>query len=118
MHNYTDSQIAEHLASKLPKWRYVDGKLCREYACNGWRASTLLFNAIAHIAEAAWHHPEVEVTWGGVNVSLMTHDAQGITDKDFALAGQIETFATWQPDANSPLEGTPNDDRWRYREPG
>lgn len=114
---YTATQIESILAERLPQWRYSGGKLCRHYACNGWRASVLLFNAIAHIAEAAWHHPEATVAWGGVSISLMTHDAQGITDNDFALAEQIEIFANWQPDDNSPLTGTPTDQRWRYREP-
>lgn len=115
--HYTDTQITQRLTTELPKWQYSHSKLCRQYSCNGWRASVMLLNAIAHIAEAAWHHPEVEVSWGGVKVSLMTHDVQGITDKDFALAEQIEAFATWQPDANSPLDGTPNDAKWLYRKP-
>lgn len=114
--NYSDAQIKTRLAEKLPHWQYKNGKLHRQYPCHGWRASVMLFNAIAHIAEAAWHHPEVEVSWSGVVVNLMTHDTQGITDKDFALAEQIECVATWRPDQSSPLEGTPNNEQWRYRE--
>ncbi len=115
--NYSVNQIESLCTERLPKWRYAEGKLHRYYACHGWRASSLLFNAIAHIAEAAWHHPEITVTWSGVNVSLMTHSTQGITDKDFALAEQIELFANWQPAPNSPLERTPHDACWRYRKP-
>jgi 4a-hydroxytetrahydrobiopterin dehydratase len=48
------------------------------------------------------------VTWGKVWVKLKTHSAGGITDKDFALARQIEATALWRPPAGGPLEGTPN----------
>jgi 4a-hydroxytetrahydrobiopterin dehydratase len=41
-------------------------------------------------------------------VKLKTHSAGGITDKDFALAKQIEAVALWRPPARGPLEGTPN----------
>lgn len=112
---YSTAVIQETLAAQLPNWRYMDGKLCRDYAANGWRASVLLFNAIAHLAEAAWHHPEVEVAWGGVSVRLMTHSANGITAKDFALAQQIEQWVTWQPAPDTPLEGAPNTGPWQYR---
>jgi pterin-4a-carbinolamine dehydratase len=114
---YTAAETQAKLAETLPAWQYTAGKLNRTYPCNGWRASTLLFNAIAHLAEAAWHHPEVEVAWNGVTVNLMTHSANGITDKDFVLAKHIEQWATWQPAANSPLEGTPLKGPWRYRQP-
>ena len=46
----------------------------------------MLVNAIGYLAEAAWHHPDLAVTWGKVWVKLKTHSAGGITDKDFALA--------------------------------
>jgi len=114
---FTEQQASQRLQDELPSWQCVEGCLQRDYACNGWRASVLLFNAVAHVAEAAWHHPDVLVSWGGIRVRLMTHDAGGITDKDFALAAQIEQLACWQPEEGSALEGTPDEPRWRYREP-
>ena len=115
LHAYSTTQIQTKLRDTLSTWDYVAGKLQRTYPCNGWRASVMLFNAIAHLAEAAWHHPEVEVTWGTVTVNLMSHDANGITDKDFELAEHIEHWATWQPTTNSVLEGTPPEGPWQYR---
>ena len=47
------------------------------------------------------------MTWGRVTVKLSTHSAGGITDKDFALARQIEQIALWRPPAGGPLTGTP-----------
>ncbi|MEM6405570.1 MAG: 4a-hydroxytetrahydrobiopterin dehydratase [Pseudomonadota bacterium] len=112
---YTEARIQAELEATLPDWQYVEGKLCRTYQANGWRASVMLFNAIAHLAEAAWHHPEVEVAWGQVTVHLVTHSADGVTAKDFALAHQIERWVTWQPEPESALEGAPTEGSWQYR---
>ena len=59
-------------------------------------------NAIGYLCEAAWHHADLSVTWGKLWVKLKTHDAGGITDKDFALAKQIEGIVLWRP-ADGPL---------------
>ena len=112
---YTPEEINERLQGALAKWRLQDGMLYRSYACANWRSSVMLFNGIAHVAEAAWHHPDVEVSWSKVRVHLMTHSAKGITDKDFQLASKIEEIAQWTPDEDSALDGTPTDPRWRYR---
>lgn len=95
-------------------WSVKEGQLYRRFHTADWRSSMLLANGLAHLAEAAWHHPELRLNWGKVEVFLTTHSAGGITDKDFALAEQMEALATWQPDSASALDGTPKDDRWRY----
>ena len=73
-------------------------------------------NTVGHLAEAAWHHPEIAASYPWVEVSLQSHDAKGITDKDFALAQKIEEVVQWQPAKESGvLEGTPaNDERYAY----
>ena len=68
----------------------------------------MLLNAIAFVSEAAWHHPDLEVTWGKLWVKLKTHASGGITERDFALAREIEKVVLWRPPAGSNLEGTPN----------
>ena len=65
-------------------------------------------NQIAFLAEAAWHHPDLNVSWAKVTVKLMTHSENGITAKDFELARKIEDVALWRPAEGSALEGTPN----------
>jgi pterin-4a-carbinolamine dehydratase len=67
----------------------------------------MLVNAIGFYAEAADHHPDLQVSWGRVTVSLRTHSARGITPKDFELASLIEQAALWRPGAASALRGTP-----------
>lgn len=103
---YTDEQIAEKLG-ELPGWYYEGGWIRRQYKTDGWPTTLMLVNAIGYIAEAAYHHPDLSVSWAKVWVKLQTHSAGGITDKDFALAQRIEDVALWRP-SGTPLEGTPN----------
>ena len=87
--------ISDRLKS-LPGWRYDSAMLRRTYQTDGWPTTLMLVNAIGYYAEAADHHPDLIVHWGSVDVALSTHSAGGITEKDFALAAQIERAALWQ----------------------
>ncbi len=108
-HVYSDEEIAARLAEQgLSGWHLEEGWLRRKFNTDGWPTTLMLVNAIGYLAEAAWHHPDLAVTWGKVWVKLKTHSAGGITDKDFALARQIEDHVLWRPAAGGPLEGTPN----------
>lgn len=93
---YSQAEIQERLR-ELPGWRSesgtAGGALARTYKTDGWRATLLLVNAIAFLAEAADHHPDLEAHWGSVVVRLSTHSAGGVTAKDFALAKEIEDTA-------------------------
>ena len=91
---YTADEIAARLASH---WRYADRAIQRTYKTSGWRATLMVVNAIGHLCEAAWHHPDLLVAYHSVTVKLSTHSAKGITDKDFELAAKIEAVVAWQP---------------------
>ena len=103
---YDEAQIAERLAS-LPGWFFEGGWIRRHYKTDGWPTTLMLVTAIGYCAEAAYHHPDLAVTYARVTVKLSTHSAGGITDKDFELARKIEELALWRP-AGGALEGTPN----------
>ena len=106
---YADAEVPAKIQELgLAGWYLEEGWLRRKYTTDGWPTTLMLVNAIAYLAEAAWHHPDLSVTWGKVWVKLKTHSAGGITDKDFALAKQVEALALWRPPAGGPLEGTPN----------
>lgn len=113
---YSDDEIAARLSDELPKWSYEDGWIRRKYRTSGWKATLMVVNTVGHLAEAAWHHPDLTVSYAFVTVKLQNHAAKGITDKDFALAHKIEEVLGWQPGADeaSPLEGTPDDPRFKY----
>ncbi|MFV0445412.1 MAG: 4a-hydroxytetrahydrobiopterin dehydratase [Planctomycetaceae bacterium] len=102
----TDDQLLSELP-QLPGWEVRDGWLRRRYTTPGWSHTLMLVNAIGYIAEAAWHHPDLEVGYAQVIVKLQTHRVRAITDSDVALARQIETAAMWKPAAGSPLGGYP-----------
>ena len=107
-----DDRLREH----LPRWSRDGDCIQRRYRTAGWKASVLAVGAVAHLAEAAWHHPDLLVGYDHVVVRLSTHSAGGVTDKDFELAARIEELLTWRPaeQAGSALEGTPADPRFAY----
>lgn len=113
---YTDDEVTAHLAVVLPKWTLKDGWIRRTYKTSGWKGTLMVVNTVGHLAEAAWHHPDLNVSYAFVTVKLQNHAAKGITDKDFELAQKIEEVVLWQPalDAESALEGTPEDPRFKY----
>jgi 4a-hydroxytetrahydrobiopterin dehydratase len=104
---YNESQIAERLKD-LPGWFYEGGWIRRNYKTDGWPTTLMLVTNIGYCAEAAYHHPDLAVTYARVTVKLQTHSAGGITDKDFDLARRIEDVVLWRPAQGGPLEGTPN----------
>ena len=119
---YSESEVIAKLATELPHWVLESGWIRRKYKTSGWKATLMVVNTIGHLAEAAWHHPDLTVSYAFVIVKLCTHDAKGITDKDFELAFKIEQVIGWQPaletksdGSKSALEGTPNEDaRFKY----
>ncbi|MCS6875309.1 MAG: 4a-hydroxytetrahydrobiopterin dehydratase [Aquificaceae bacterium] len=86
---YSEEEIKDRLTS-LPEWRYENGFLIREYSTKNWRETIFLVNTIASLAEAHWHHPDMEVGYKKLKIKLTTHEAGGITDRDFKLASEIE----------------------------
>ena len=113
---YSEEEIALRLAEDLPHWYYENGWIRRKYRTSGWKASLMVVNTVGHLAEAAWHHPDLAVSYAFVIVKLVTHSAKGITDKDFMLAKKIESVIQWDAKAESGdvLEGTPDDQRFKY----
>jgi 4a-hydroxytetrahydrobiopterin dehydratase len=112
---YDDKEAGARLSAELPFWFVDDGHICRKYSTGGWKATLMVTNAIGHLAEAAFHHPDLSVSYALVVVKLKTHSAGAITEKDFALAAGIEAFIQWQPGAEEgPLEGPPEDPRYAY----
>jgi 4a-hydroxytetrahydrobiopterin dehydratase len=104
---YSEEQVRAKLEA-LPGWYYEDGWIRRQYKTDGWNTTLMLVNQIGFLSEAAWHHPDLSVTWAKVTVKLKTHSENGITDKDFELARKLDEVALWRPTADAALEGSPN----------
>ena len=112
---YTDQEVEARLKRDLPHWSLGQGHIRRVYKTNGWKGTLMVVNAVGHLAEAAWHHPDIIASYPSVEVRLQTHDAGGITDKDFELARKIEDVIAWQPGKEGgALDGTPTDPRFAY----
>ncbi len=113
---YTEAEVEAKLSAELPHWYLESGWIRRKYKTSSWKSTMMVVTTVGHLAEAAWHHPDLTVSYAFVIVKLCTHDAKGITDKDFELAAKIESVIAWQPaEEGGALEGTPNDDaRFKY----
>ncbi|BBL69539.1 4a-hydroxytetrahydrobiopterin dehydratase [Methylogaea oryzae] len=113
---YGEEEIRAKLQAELPHWYYENGWIRRKYKTSGWKASLMAVNTVGHLAEAAWHHPDLAVSYAFVVVKLTTHSAKGVTDRDFALARKIEAVLQWRPaeESGGVLEGTPDDPRFKY----
>ncbi|MGH8719670.1 MAG: 4a-hydroxytetrahydrobiopterin dehydratase [Burkholderiales bacterium] len=113
---YSEEEVKARLQKELPHWYLEDGWIRRKYRTSGWKATLMVVNTVGHLAEAAWHHPDLTVSYAFVIVKLVNHAAKGITDKDFELAKKIENVVQWQPGKEGgALPGTPNDDaRFKY----
>ena len=112
---FDEATITKRLSEELPHWYYENGWIRRKYRTTGWKGTLMVINTVGHLAEAAWHHPDIAASYAFVIVKLMNHAAKGITEKDFELAKKIEEVVHWQPGVeDSSLEGTPTDQRFRY----
>ena len=113
---YSDAEVTERLKRDLPHWSLDKGHICRKYRTAGWKGTLMVVNTVGHLAEAAWHHPDIVASYASVEVRLQNHSAKGITDKDFELARKIEDVVHWRPGkSGGALEGTPeNDERHAY----
>jgi len=92
MPKLTAAQIKKALAS-LPEWTREDGSITRLYEFKDFVAAIKFVNAAAKIAEQANHHPDIDIRWNKVRLTLSTHDAGGLTEKDMALAHRFNSLA-------------------------
>lgn len=94
-----DEEIRRRLAAELPRWSYDGAWLRREVRTGSWGRSLLLAGRVAHVAEAAFHHPDLEVGAERVGIQVRHHWAAGITESDVELAVAIEQALAGAVDA-------------------
>ena len=85
----TPAAIKTALAA-LPEWKRKAAVISRAYEFKDFPAAIRFVNAVARVAEKAWHHPDIDIRWNRVTLALTTHDAGGLTEKDFALATKFD----------------------------
>ena len=74
----------------VPDWKKRGVTIARTYQFKDFPAAIQFVNAVAKLAERAWHHPCIDIRWNQVTLTLTTHDAGGLTEKDFDLAGKFD----------------------------
>jgi 4a-hydroxytetrahydrobiopterin dehydratase len=79
--------------SEIEGWSYEDGSLTREFQFSNFVAAFGFMSSVALLAEKLDHHPNWSNVYNTVSIALNTHDAGGVTDFDFVLAGQINEVA-------------------------
>jgi len=85
-------QIQTALAT-VPQWQFNGDVIVRVFQFKDFPASLNFVNAVAELAEQAQHHPDIDIRWNKVTLALSTHNAGGLTEKDFALARQCDALS-------------------------
>ena len=88
----TETQISQKIQT-LPGWNLEGKEIKRVFKFADFIAAMDFVNKLVEPAEAAGHHPDIAISYNKVTISLTTHDAGGLTDKDFALAATISQLA-------------------------
>jgi 4a-hydroxytetrahydrobiopterin dehydratase len=86
---FSSTEIENHM-SLLPGWQVEAGELVRTFQFANFRAALHFVNQVGELAEAAGHHPDIDIRYNRVRLSLVSHDAGGLTERDFALAVQAD----------------------------
>jgi 4a-hydroxytetrahydrobiopterin dehydratase len=90
-HKLEASDVQEALTT-LPNWSLDDGELVRTLQFKDFVEAMQFVNQLAELAEAAGHHPDIDIRYNRVRLALVTHDAGGITRKDVKLAASIDNL--------------------------
>ncbi len=88
----SDSEVEAKLAD-LPGWRRAGAAIAKEFDRGDFVGSVKFVSSLVEPAEAMNHHPDLEISWATVKVTISTHSAGGLTAADFELAGKIDDLA-------------------------
>lgn len=88
MAGFSETEIANRL-SEVPGWSYENGLLTQTFSFDSFLAGIDFVGKVAGAAEAADHHPDIDIRYSNITVSVSSHDVGGITERDFALAAQV-----------------------------
>jgi len=92
MHAFSKDEIASRLLA-LTGWFVEGGELTRTFTFKDFRAALAFVNRVGGQAEEAQHHPDIDIRYNRVRLRLVTHDAGGLTEKDFDLAAAAGRLA-------------------------
>lgn len=85
----SESEIASELG-RLAGWEIRDDRLRKQYTFRTFLRAVTFVNSVAYLSEAAGHHPDITINYNKVTLRIITHSENSLTDRDFALAGDID----------------------------
>ncbi len=88
----TPTEIEQELAT-LQSWTQAGNQITRTFTLPSFPAALAFASAVGHLAERADHHPDILIQYRKVTLTLSTHSAGGLTEKDFDLAAEINAIA-------------------------
>lgn len=88
----SDSDIGVRLAS-LAAWTQHDNTISKVVKLDSFPGAIAFVTQVGFLAEAAAHHPDIDIRWRTVRLTLSTHDVGGLTEQDFTLAAQIDKLS-------------------------
>ncbi len=86
---FSEAEVQEGLA-ELSGWELRDGRLRQQFQFRTCLRALAFVNSVAYLAESAGHHPDITINYNRVTLRLITHSEKALTDRDFALAEEIE----------------------------
>lgn len=89
MSKLSSDAVQQHLES-LPGWELDGEMIARTYEHPDFRTAMAFVNFVAEVAENLGHHPDIDVRYDKVRLAVVTHDAGGLTEKDFELARTVD----------------------------
>lgn len=103
MNKLSDAEIQAALAG-VPEWSELNGAIQRSLQFANFVEAMKFVNQVAEAAEQDQHHPDILIRYNKVTLTLSTHDASGITEKDFSLAKKVDgMFAAMSPAPVAPV---------------
>ena len=89
----SEDEIQSELAT-LEGWELRDGRLRKQFTFRTFLRALAFVNSVAYLAESAGHHPDITINYNRVTLRIITHSEGTLTDRDFALARQIDEKLT------------------------
>jgi 4a-hydroxytetrahydrobiopterin dehydratase len=83
----------QHALVNLHAWNYEHNELHKTLEFSDFAMAMVFVNAVALLAEEKNHHPDIDIRWNKVMLSLTTHSEGGVTEKDIELAEEIDSLA-------------------------
>jgi 4a-hydroxytetrahydrobiopterin dehydratase len=87
-------EALKQFLTEHPEWKHEGGMIRRTYEAPSFLAGIEFVSRVAKAAEAADHHPDIDIRWRKVTLALVTHDAGGLTWRDTKLAAEADTLFT------------------------